>query len=142
MTEPGGSALADVNLAVVNAANFTFAFTTTDAAGNYVVLTGLPAGQYLVKTLNQAGYVDELHSDVPCVTSSCSTASATPVSVVVGSSTTVNFVLDPGAASRAWCATRPEFPFPACAWISTTRPERSSRGPRRTAAAPTSTDAA
>jgi 5-hydroxyisourate hydrolase-like protein (transthyretin family) len=96
VTEPGGSALANVNLAVVNAANFTFAFTTTDAAGNYVVLTGLPAGQYLVKTLNQAGYVDELYSDVPCVTSSCSTASATPVSVVVGSSTTVNFVLDPG----------------------------------------------
>ena len=96
VTEPGGSGLANVNVAVVNAANFTFASTTTDASGNYVVLTGLPAGQYLVKTRNQTGYVDELYSDVPCVTSSCSTASATPVSVVVGASTTVNFVLDLG----------------------------------------------
>jgi len=96
VTEPGGSGLANVNVAVVNAANFTFASATTDASGNYVVLTGLPAGQYLVKTRNQTGYVDELYSDVPCVTSSCSTASATPVSVVVGASTTVNFVLDLG----------------------------------------------
>ena len=96
VTEPGGSGLANVDVSVVNAANFTFASGTTDASGNYVVLTGLPAGPYLVKTRNQIGYVDELHSDVPCITSSCSTASATPVTVAVGSSTTVNFVLDPG----------------------------------------------
>ena len=97
VTEPGGAGLAGVDISVVNAGgDFTFAFTTTDAAGDYVALSGLPPGQYFVKTRNRIGYVDELYSDVACVTSSCPTVSATPVTVVVGTSTTVNFVLDPG----------------------------------------------
>ena len=136
VTEPGGSGLADVNVSVVNAANFTFASANTDASGNYEVRPGLPAGQYFVKTRNQGGYVDELYSDIPCVTTNCSTASATPVTVVVGSSTAVDFVLDAGGRI-AGDGSRPEEERPSMGTSrSSTRQGRSWIEPLRTAAAP------
>jgi hypothetical protein len=66
------------------------------AGGNYT-LSGLPPGHYVVYTRNGGGFVDEVYDDRPCVGYDCDVTAGTPVNVTAGSTTTVNFVLSPGA---------------------------------------------
>jgi hypothetical protein len=72
----------------------------TDASGSYSI-GGLMTGAYYLYTLNATGLVDEVYSNVPCVTVCLSMlrTSGQPVSVTQGATTgALNFALDPGGS--------------------------------------------
>ena len=71
--------------------------TSSAANGTYTMKVGLPAGSYYAKTGNGQGYVNEVHSDVPCI-GACEFDAATPIAVTVGSTTSgIDFALVKGA---------------------------------------------
>jgi hypothetical protein len=76
-----------------NFVNFTF----SDLSGDYVT-EGLSAGTYFVQTNNIHAYLDELYDDIPCPFS-CDVTTGTPVAVTAGGTTSgIDFALDPGGA--------------------------------------------
>ena len=71
--------------------------TGTDSNGDYLMKVGLPTGNYYSRTSNGQGYVNEVHSDVPCI-GACEFDSATSIAVTQGSTTTgIDFALTKGA---------------------------------------------
>ena len=93
--------LADVSVEVLRASGSTVASAFTDSAGHYSA-RGLATGAYYVRTRNHAGYLDELHDDVPCDGGSCSLSQGTAVVVTAARDTTgVGFRLTPGGPAAA-----------------------------------------
>jgi hypothetical protein len=90
-----GSPLTDVDIDVYDSGGSYVAYGYTDATGAYST-TGLPAGVYYAVTWNWAGYVDELHANVPCPNGSCTPTTGTPITLTAGATTTVDFGLAPG----------------------------------------------
>ena len=71
--------------------------TSTAANGTYTMKVGLPTGSYYARTSNGQGYVNEVHSDVPCI-GACEFVAATPIAVTLGSTTSgIDFALIKGA---------------------------------------------
>jgi hypothetical protein len=67
--------------------------TGTDSNGDYLMKVGLPSGSYFTRTSNGQGYVNEVHSDTPCI-GACEFDAATPIAVSAGSTTTgIDFAL-------------------------------------------------
>jgi len=83
----------------------------TNASGVYTK-TGLASGTYYLKTTNSLGYIDEVHSDLPCLGNQCPTVTTgSGVSVTAGATTNgIDFALAVGGSSRDghggchWCA--------------------------------------
>jgi hypothetical protein len=71
--------------------------THTGANGTYTMKVGLPTGNYFARTSNGRGYVNEVHSNVPCI-GACEFDTASPIAVTVGSTTSgIDFALIKGA---------------------------------------------
>jgi hypothetical protein len=71
--------------------------THTGADGTYSMKVGLPTGNYFARTSNGQGYVNEVHSNVPCI-GACEFDSAASIPVTVGSTTAgIDFALIQGA---------------------------------------------
>ena len=70
----------------------TLSILATDANGNYRI-TGLLDGNYLLRTSNTLGYVDEVHNNIECL--GCSVSGGTPIAIT-SSGATVNFSLTKG----------------------------------------------
>jgi len=83
-----GAPLPNVTVRVYNASgNSVGNSATTNAAGAYSK-SGLASGTYYLKTSNNLGYIDEVHSDLPCLGSQCpSVTTGAPVSVTTGTTT-------------------------------------------------------
>lgn len=77
-----GSPLANVTIQILTAAGSFVAGASTNAAGDFETGT-LPAGTYLVRTLNTLGLKDALYSAVDCAPI-CEMTRATPIVVTVG----------------------------------------------------------
>jgi hypothetical protein len=68
----------------------------TDAAGAYTVV-GLATGSYLVRTSVSTNYINEVHSNIPCL--GCLPTIGNLVSVTAGATTgNINFALDAGGS--------------------------------------------
>ncbi len=67
----------------------------TDASGNYTIW-GLPAGQYRIRTVDAAVYVDEWYNNDPVLTD-LEGESATTINISTSNATGKNFVLDYGS---------------------------------------------
>ncbi len=65
----------------------------TDSNGNYVS-SGLPPGDYFVRTNNNQGFINKLFDDIPCV--QCDVTTGTPVNVAPGVARVADFLLDAG----------------------------------------------
>jgi uncharacterized repeat protein (TIGR03803 family) len=93
-----GIPLANVTVQILTAAGSVVASASTTAAGHYET-GGLPAGTYLVRTLNTLGFKDALFSAVDCAPI-CEVTRGTPIVVTVGSTTAgIDFVLENRPAS-------------------------------------------
>jgi hypothetical protein len=94
-----GAGLGGVTVQVFNAAGVqvTSINTSTQPAtlGTYTT-TGLADGSYFVRTTNNLGYVNQLHSGLPCAPT-CTVTAGTPVAVTAPNLTTVDFHLTLGA---------------------------------------------
>ncbi|MGE0394889.1 MAG: collagen binding domain-containing protein, partial [Vicinamibacterales bacterium] len=96
----GGGPLEGVAVRVHTAAGAMVTTATTDAAGHYQTGAGLPEGFYVVRTVNDAGYVDELFDDIACVIG-CDVTLGTPISAAVTGTAAhvsdIHFVLTPNS---------------------------------------------
>jgi hypothetical protein len=88
------NALADEEVDAYDFSGSLMASGWTDGSGAYFI-RGLPAGQYLVRTANDLGYVDEWYDNDPVI-SDPSAASATAVNVTSSNATGKDFALDMG----------------------------------------------
>ncbi|HLA75990.1 MAG TPA: hypothetical protein VJU18_00265 [Vicinamibacteria bacterium] len=96
VTGTASAPLTNVRVEVLNSSGVTLASGYSDASGAYLTDAGLPTGSYLVRTRNNAGHVDELYDNVPCV-GSCTLTGATPIAVTAGATTgAINFSLSAG----------------------------------------------
>ena len=69
---------------------------TTNASGVYTK-GGLTTGTYYVRTSNSLGYLDELHSDIPCPGGGCTVTTGMGVAVTAGTATAgIDFALAMG----------------------------------------------
>lgn len=91
-----GLPLQGVEVHIHDPANSHITLGFTDADGKYSSFDGLPAGNYLVMAFNHARYVDELYNHQPCPGASCTGAGGTLVPVTLGSTTAIDFALNPG----------------------------------------------
>lgn len=92
----GGAPLTDIEVRVYNDAGDSMTIGTTSASGEFLSPTGLPAGDYFVRTSNSLGYLDEIWDDQEC-TGACDPTMGDPVSVSLGSTTSgIDFALDGG----------------------------------------------
>jgi hypothetical protein len=66
--------------------------TVSTGANGQFAATGLPSGQYYVRTQNSSGYGDVLFDRIGCP-SGCDVTTGTPVSVAIGQAATTNFQL-------------------------------------------------
>ena len=83
VVKSGGISLSGVSVDVINAAGTTVKTATTGASGAYAA-TGLPTGNYFVRTRNAQGYFDELYDNIPCSSCSVTTSGGTAVPVTAG----------------------------------------------------------
>ena len=60
------------------------------------LLQGLAPGSYRARTSTQHGFIDQVYGGPPCVGAQCDLAGGTPVTIVAGATTTINFSLAPG----------------------------------------------
>jgi hypothetical protein len=82
----------------VYTSNGTWTEYATSASNGTFAVTSLPTGTYFARTINSAGYVDELWDNIPCVPR-CEDRITTgsPIPVAAGGATIgVNFTLVPG----------------------------------------------
>ncbi len=70
---------------------------SSNSTGEYTSFEALPSGNYFVHTNNFKHYIDELHDGSICLSGTCTPTSGTPVPLVLGSESQVDFALDPGA---------------------------------------------
>jgi hypothetical protein len=90
-----GLPLAGVAVYVYNSSGNQVTSGSTDGSGAYTGYYGLPTGTYYARTSSSLGYVDELYNNIACLGGACTVTSGTPISVTVGTTTTINFGLDP-----------------------------------------------
>ena len=94
--ETTGDPVAGCDVKVYDQEESLMTIATTDGAGAYLSPTGLPAGDYFVRTANDAGYFDELYDDLPCP-GACDLTGGDSVAVSLGSTTPdIDFALAPG----------------------------------------------
>jgi hypothetical protein len=74
-------------------------YVTADSNGNYVV-DGLATGNYIARTNNASGYIDEVFDNVICEGVTCSPDGATLISVTGGKFTPISFALNLGGDIR------------------------------------------
>jgi hypothetical protein len=101
VTTAAAVAIGRVNVLLFNRVGSQITQTTTNGDGDYR-FTGLPDGNYFVKTRNALGYLDEAFDDVRCG-AGCNPALSlsTIVAVFAGATTTgKNFALDLGGLVR------------------------------------------
>jgi hypothetical protein len=95
----GGTPIQNAILYIYNSGGFFVTGTSTDAAGNYTISPGLPAGAYYARTFNSSGFVDELYNGISCGGVGCNIALGTPILVTAGVTTGhINFALTTGGA--------------------------------------------
>lgn len=95
VTDDGETGIPDVEVRVLETGGAHFTLTTTDAFGVYVA-DGLIAGDYVLWTRNEDGFVDELFDDIPCA-GGCNFFTGTPVTVGPGADATgIDFELCDG----------------------------------------------
>ncbi|HJQ68390.1 MAG TPA: carboxypeptidase regulatory-like domain-containing protein [Blastocatellia bacterium] len=88
--------IANVNVQVFNSSGASVTGVNTNASGIYTIQTGLPAGNYFLRTNNSLGYINELYDNINCATG-CTVTTGTPVAVTAGATTTgINFALVQG----------------------------------------------
>lgn len=94
--EASGIGIDDLEVKIYDAAESLVTIASTSAAGAYTSPTGLPGGDYFVRTANDDGFFDELYDDIPCP-GACDVTLGNTVSVVVGSTTPdIDFALTTG----------------------------------------------
>ncbi|HSE42695.1 MAG TPA: carboxypeptidase regulatory-like domain-containing protein, partial [Acidobacteriota bacterium] len=89
--------ISGVQVVMYNSSGTRITSASSNTAGEYTSFDGLPTGTYFVRTNNFKHFIDELHQDIVCPAGFCAPTSGTPVSLVVGSQTHVDFSLNPGA---------------------------------------------
>jgi hypothetical protein len=89
--------ISGVQVAIFNSVGTRVSTGSSDAAGNYTSFDGLPTGSYFVRTLNFKHYIDELFDGFVCTAGVCNETSGTPVALIIGSQSQVDFALDQGA---------------------------------------------
>ena len=97
VTDEGtGQPISGVNVAIVDASGRSFTSGTTNAFGQYLTSSGLPAGTYFARTNNSLGYLNERFGGTLCI-GNCLVTGGTPITVT-GTATTagIDFVLAPG----------------------------------------------
>lgn len=95
--EATGLPLGGVNVAVLDTQGNLIAFDLTDANGNYVN-DGLAAGNYFVRAINSAGFINEVYNGILCTGFCLSTEilQGTPVEIQAGEVTSgIDFTLLP-----------------------------------------------
>jgi 5-hydroxyisourate hydrolase-like protein (transthyretin family) len=89
-----GSPLSNVTIYLYDSVGNILDAFRPNAVGQYLTPGGVPAGNYYLKTVGAAGYVDQLYNGIPCQ-NYCSATSGTAVVVTVGNTTGgVNFLLN------------------------------------------------
>jgi hypothetical protein len=100
--------LAGVSVSAANENGFFSAGAVSDASGNYTV-RGLPPGRYRVYTSFNvpSGLLSEVHNNVSCGEQDCTFVAGSTLVTVAGTGTTtgIDFSLDPGAASLSGTVT-------------------------------------
>ncbi len=92
----GGMPLQGVEVKTYSAEGDLITVGLTSAAGAYTSPSGLPSGDYSVRTANGEGYFDELYDNQLCP-GSCDVTLGDAVAVVAGSTTPgIDFALDSG----------------------------------------------
>lgn len=82
VTDDGGTGIPNVEVRFFETSGADFTLTTTDGSGAYS-RDGLVAGNYVVWTRNEVGFIDELYDDIPCA-GGCNYYGGTPVPVAQG----------------------------------------------------------
>ncbi len=96
VTSSGDGAPIDrVRIDVYDAGGGWTTSATPDAGGAYVTEAGLSPGTYFALTDNWWGHIDELYDDLPCY-AGCSPVAGTPIVVTSGTTSGIDFALDPG----------------------------------------------
>jgi carboxypeptidase family protein len=118
--------LSGITVEVYRATGSFVSSTTTTATGAWVSATGLPPGDYVVKTRNTLGYVDRLYDAITCL--SCSVTSGKTITLTSGAAVMldgegpalasvtsaggVNFALAPGGGITGKVLTTGSTPVP------------------------------
>ncbi len=90
-----GAPLQGVRVYVFDEAGNFVTSGMSDPDGRYETTSSIPAGVYYAYSSNSLGYVDEVFEDMPC-DGICHAPGGTPIEVLEGLSTTVDFALDKG----------------------------------------------
>jgi hypothetical protein len=89
--------ISGVQIQIFNSGGIRISSASSNAAGEYTSFDGLPSGDYFVRTNNFKHYIDELHDAINCPAGNCAPTSGTPVRLIVGSESNIDFTLNPGA---------------------------------------------
>jgi hypothetical protein len=101
--EATGFGIANITISINNSSGTQVQALNTNASGAYTT-SGLPAGNYFVRTSNNQGFLDELYDNLPCV--GCNVTTGTPVGVIAGQNTPgISFALVQGGGSIAGTVT-------------------------------------
>ena len=96
IADAGGTPIRGVSVSVYSAAGSSVGFGSSNTLGAWTT-SGLPAGTYYVRTVNDLGYANQLHAGINCT--SCGNLGGTPVTVAAGATTSgITFVLTPGGS--------------------------------------------
>lgn len=96
VTASSGGGIADVDVRIYNDQGDFITQARSSATGEYLSPTGLPTGDYYLRSNNSQGYFDEIWDNHEC-TGACDPLTGDSVSVVQGSTTSnIDFVLNSG----------------------------------------------
>lgn len=97
VTDESAGVLDAVDIQVFDADGDLITTGVTDMAGAYLSPSGLPTGDYFVRTRNDQGFFDELWDDIGCP-GDCDPLEGTIIEVTEGAITPdIDFALSPGA---------------------------------------------
>jgi hypothetical protein len=89
--------LESATVVIFSAAGVPVSFSETDASGNYTTRNGFPTGTYYARTVNRAGYRDQMYSGLTFCAPDCHVTSGTGIAVTAAMTTNgVNFALSTG----------------------------------------------
>ncbi len=129
----GGAFIEDVDVRIYNEEGDSITTATTSADGSYLSPTGLPSGNYFVRTANSQGFFDEIWDNRAC-TGACDPTTGDAVSVTIGATTSdIDFSLDSGGGISGHITSsgdgapidrvRIDFYDAAGAWVSSATPD-------------------
>ena len=82
---------------IFNGAGVPMTFAEPDASGNYTTRSAFPTGTYYARSINSAGYLDEIYDGLTFCAPDCHVTSGTGIPVTAGMTTNgVNFALSTG----------------------------------------------